>query len=427
MKFSQDPDHRTETTMPATATAEKAAIAGGKPAKTTPFGKHPRYGEEELKELHEAIAQGTLFYASGKKVHALEKAFAAKHGARHAVACSSGTAAIHSAMMAIGISPDDEVIVPAITDMGTILPVMWQNAVPLFADLDPGTYNLDPGAVERAITPKTRAIIAVHLAGNPADLAALKKIADAHQISLIEDCAQAHGCHYDDRPVGTVGKIGCFSFNEFKHIACGDGGIIITNDDKLAAKLRLATDKAYDRSPGVAVRDPKFMGNNYRMTELQGAVALAQLAKLDSIVSRRQSWCGRLTDRVKSLRGVHFPVAADRGSHSYWFYMMRVRPAELGANADGFAAALRAEGLPVSAHYIARPIYKYPLFVDHSAFERGHHAYQRIDYTAVKNDNAEAILDTCVVLAVNENYTDQDLDETARGFERVVGHFQSKR
>jgi perosamine synthetase len=304
---------------------------------------------------------------------------------------------------------------------------MWQGAVPVFADLDPDTYNLDPAAVQKAITPKTRAIIAVHLAGNPCDLAAIKKIADDKNIALIEDCAQAHGCHYDDRPVGTVGKIGCYSFNEFKHIACGDGGIIITNDAKLAAKLRLATDKAYDRSPGVAIRDPKFMGNNYRMTELQGAVALAQLRKLDSIISRRQSWCGRLTDRIKSLPGVHFPAPAERGTHTYWFYMMRVKPQELGANADQFAAALKAEGLPTSAHYIARPIYKYPLFVDHSAFERGQHAYSRIDYTKVKNATAEQILDTCVVLAVNENYTDQDLDETARAFERVVGHFQSQK
>src|SRR3954447_26581666 len=164
------------------AVSDKPAIDGGKPIKSTPYGKAARYGDEELKELHEAIAQGTLFYAAGKKVKALESAFAAKHGAKHAIACSSGTAAIHSATMAVGISPDDEVIVPAITDMGTILPVMWQGAVPVFADLDPNTYNLDPAAVEKTITSKTRAIIAVHLAGNPCDLAAMKKIADEHKI-----------------------------------------------------------------------------------------------------------------------------------------------------------------------------------------------------------------------------------------------------
>ena len=409
------------------ATADVPAIAGGKPIKTTPFTKLPRYGEEELTELREAIAQQNLFYAGGKKVKELEKQFATLRGATHAVACSSGTAAIHSATMAVGISPDDEVIVPCITDMGTILPVMWQGAVPVFADLDPKTYNLDPKAVEAAITDKTKAIIAVHLAGNPCDLTALKQIADKHKLILIEDCAQAHGCHYNEKPVGIVGQIGCYSFNEFKHIACGDGGIAITSDDKLAQRLRLATDKCYDRSAGVAQRQGPFMANNYRMTELQGAVALAQVRKLDSIISRRQSWCGRLTKRLANLPGLQLPAVQERGSHSYWFYMMRVDPQVLGAKADDFAKAISKEGVPCSAHYIGQPIYKYPLFVNHSAFSRGEHHYSRVDYTKVKNATAEAILETCVILPVNESYSDADLEDTVKAFERVVTYFQAKK
>src|SRR5206468_7725617 len=145
------------------------------------------------------------------------------------------------------------------------------------------------------------------------------------------------GCHYDEKPVGAVGQIGCYSFNEFKHIACGDGGIAITSDDALAKKMRLATDKGYDRSPGVATRDATFMANNYRMTELQGAVALAQLRKLDSIISRCQSWCGRLTKRLTGLPGLNLSIVQERGAHSYWFYMMRVDKDSLGASADEFA------------------------------------------------------------------------------------------
>lgn len=410
-----------------TTAVEKPAIAGGKPIKSRPYTKLSRYGEEELKELSEAIAQGTLFYAQGKKVTELEKQFATLRGARHAVACSSGTAAIHTAMIAIGISPDDEVIVPPITDMGSILPVMWQGGVPIFVDLDPKTYNLDPAAVESAITPKTRAILAVHLAGNACDLRALKSISDKHNIALIEDCAQAHGCHYEEKPVGVFGQIGCYSLNEFKHIACGDGGLVITSDDAIAKKLRLSTDKGYDRSPGVAVRNAAFMANNYRMTELQGAVSIAQLGKLDSIISRRQSWCGKLTRRIEGLPGLQFPVTTERGTHSYWFYMMRVDPKVLGANADEFAGAMKAEGVPCAAHYITNPIYKYPLFQNHSAFDRGTHPFSRVDYKNAKCPVAEAILDTCVVLSVNESYSEQDLDETALAFERVVGWFQSKR
>ncbi len=408
-------------------TADLPAIAGGKPIKTTAYTKLPRYGEEELNELREAFSAGTLFYAQGKKVTELEKQFAAKHGAKFGIACSSGTASIHAAVMAAGISPDDEVIVSPITDMGTILPVLWQGAVPVFVDLDPQTYNLSPAAVEKAITPKTKAIIAVHLAGNACDLRALNAITDKHKIMLIEDCAQAHGTTYDGKRVGTVGAIGCYSYNEFKHIACGDGGVILTNDESIAKKLRLSTDKCYDRSPGANQRNATFMANNYRMTELQGAVALAQLRKLDSIIARRQSWCGRLTQQLGTLPGVQLPKVAEHGTHSYWFYIMRVDAAKLGADADQFAAALKAEGVPAAAHYITKPIYKYPLFLNHSAFDHGPHPFVRVDYSKVSCPTAEAILDTCVIVAINEAYSDADLVDTVKAFERVVGYFQSKR
>jgi dTDP-4-amino-4,6-dideoxygalactose transaminase len=202
-------------TTTAATTAELPAIAGGKPVKTTPYTKLPRYGEEELAELREALAQQNLFYAGGKKVHELEKTFSSLRGCRHGIACSSGTAAIHAATMAVGVSPGDEVIVPPITDMGTILPVMWQNAIPVFCDLDPRTYNMTAATIEAAITPKTRAVIAVHLAGNPCDLRSIKELCDRRNLVLIEDCAQAHGCHYDEKPVGQFGAVGCYSFNEF--------------------------------------------------------------------------------------------------------------------------------------------------------------------------------------------------------------------
>src|SRR5207237_8394544 len=158
--------------------------------------------------------------------------------------------------------------------------------VPCFAGRDPRTYNMMPRSVKQAITPRTRAIIAVHLAGNACDLKALKAIADKHKLWLIEDCAQSHGCTYEGKPVGTVGQLGIYSYNEFKHISCGDGGLTVTNDNALAIKSRLATDTAYNRALAATAREPHFLADNYRMTELQGAVALAQLGKLDAIVSQ---------------------------------------------------------------------------------------------------------------------------------------------
>ncbi len=412
--------------MQASVTTDLPAIAGGEPAKRTPFGREKRYGEEELQQLQEALEQGSLFYAHGNRVKTLEKRFAEMNGVPYAVACSSGTSAIHAALIAVGISPGDEVITAPITDMGTVIPILYQGAVPVFADLHPHSYTMLPESVEARITPRTRAVIAVHLWGNACDLNALRDICRKHNLWLIEDCAQAFGCRYMGEPIGTFGDIGCFSLNEFKHISCGDGGIVITRDQRLATRLRLATDKCYSREPGVTQRNPTFLANNYRMTELQGAVALAQLEKLESIVARRRQWCEALSKRLHGLPGITLPQPTTGCEPSWWFYMMRVVPESLGADADTFAEALRAEGLPVGAHYIAQCVYEYPIFTDHSAFERGTHAYTARPYGKGLCPFAEAILDTCVLLSVNEAYTETDLEETAHAIRRVVLWFRSR-
>ena len=400
------------------------AIAGGKPAKTTPFGKSKKYGDEELAQLREAIEQQTLFYAQGKKVKALEAAFAQAQGVKHAIACSSGTAAIHAAMIATGISPGDEVIVTPVTDMGSIIPILFQGAVPVFADLDPHTYNITPESVLQRITAKTRAILAVHLAGVSCDLKGLKDVADARHLTLIEDCAQAWGCEYGGKPVGTTGRVGCFSFNEFKHISAGDGGMVVTDDEAFAKRLRLATDKCFDRTPGASPkqRQATFLANNYRMTELQGAVALAQLAKLPSIVRRRRSWVGRLHEGLKDLPGLSRPAITPGCEPSWWFYLMRVEPKELGGHdADAFVKAMKAEGVPLGAHYIGAPIYEYPLFADHTAFDHGPpHPFTSQEYKPGLCPVAEEILKTCVMLQINEGYTDEDLEQTILAFKRVT-------
>lgn len=405
---------------------DRPAIEGGPPAKTVPYTRAERYGEPELAHLREALEQGTLFYAQGAKVRGFEEAFAQANSVPHAVACSSGTAAIHAALIALGISPGDEVITSPITDMGTVIPILFQGAVPVFADLDPGTYNLDPDAVEAAITERTRAVIAVHLAGNACNLNALRQICGRRGIALVEDCAQALGCHYNGEPIGTFGEIGCFSLNEFKHISCGDGGIAVTRDSSLARRLRLATDKAYNRSPEAAERNPAFLAGNYRMTELQGAVALAQMERLPGIVARRRAWCTRLTEQLAALPGLRLPAPTPGCEPSWWFYMLRVLPEALGADAEEFAAALRAEGLPASSHYIGVPVYLYPLFTEKRATPRGTHAYYERDYRKGLCPVSEQILETCVVLAINEGYTDADLQETVAGFHRVCNYFQAR-
>jgi dTDP-4-amino-4,6-dideoxygalactose transaminase len=310
--------------------------------------------------------------------------------------------------------------------MGSVIPILYQGGVPVFADLDPHTYNLAPKSVEQNISGKTRAILAVHLAGNACELNALAAICRNRGLTLVEDCAQAHGARYDGRHIGTIGTLGCFSFNEFKHISCGDGGIIVTDDEPFASRLRLATDKCYDRTPDATSRQATFLANNYRMTELQAAVAVAQLRKLPAIVSRRQSWCARLSDKLAGLRGLSLPHVKNRCESSWWFYMMRVNEQSLGAGTDEFAAAIQAEGVPVAAHYIGRCVYEYPLFVNHSAFERGEHPFARRKYASGLCPTAEAILQTCVILPINEAYSDEDLEQTVTAVRRVVDWFGRK-
>ncbi len=387
-------------------------------AKTTPYGKAQRYGDEELQELKEALEQGTLFYAQGAKVRQLEATYAGMVGGRYGIACTSGTAAIHTALIAIGISPGDEVITSPITDMGSVIPILYQGAIPVFADLDPRTYTMDPRAVEAAITPNTRAVLAVHLAGNACDLDAIIAVCRRKGIPLVEDCAQAFGCTYRGRAVGVWGEIGCYSFNEFKHISCGDGGMVVTDDEELANRLRLATDKCYDRRAGVAQRNPRFLANNYRMTELQGAVALAQCRKLASIVERRRLWCAELTRRLQGVPGLLLPTITAGCDPSWWFYMMRAD--ERAYDADTMARALGEEGIPVGAHYIGTPVYTYPVFAESSAFARGAHPCMSRDYGPGLCPVAEDILRTCLILPINEGYTEQDLDETVLGIRRAA-------
>jgi perosamine synthetase len=275
--------------------------------------------------------------------------------------------------------------------------------------------------VKQHITDKTRAILAIHLAGNACDLDALKKIADAKKISLIEDAAQAWGCQYDGKPIGTIGSIGCFSFNEFKHISTGDGGMVITNDDALAKRLRLATDKCVGRTGTKEERQPTFLANNYRMTELQGAVAVAQLEKLPGIVELRRAWCARLQDGLKDVKGITLPGVTEKCDSSWWFFMIRVNPKTLGADADAFVTAMRAEGIGMSAHYIGEPIYQFPLFTQHTAFDHGTpHPFASYEYKPGLCPTAEDILKTCVMLTINEGYTDEDLDQTVKAFRRVT-------
>ena len=279
---------------------EKLALHGGTPAKTVPYTKGKRFGKEELAYLEEALDQNTLFYWFGKMTKRLCTKFADMYGAKYCVATSSGTSAIHVALGACGVGPGDEVITAPITDMGSVIGILFQNAIPVFADVDPNTYNMTAESIEAKITDRTKAIVVVHLAGNPAEMDKIMEVANKHGIYVIEDCAQAYCCSYKGKLAGTFGHIGCFSLNDFKHISAGDGGMVIMNDEKLYHAAHMFTDKCYDRIGTDVKKNVPYLAPNYRMSELVGAVGLAQVEKVDHhglcCTLRRRCGADRLGD-----------------------------------------------------------------------------------------------------------------------------------
>jgi perosamine synthetase len=407
----------------------KLAIHGGEKVKTTPFGRGKRFGLEEIKELTEALEQQTLFYASGKKTKEFREKFAERYNVKHCVMASSGTAALHIALGAVGVTLGDEVITSPITDMGTIIGILYQNAIPVFADLDLDTYNLDLKSVESKITDKTKAIIAVHLAGNPCDMDPLMELARKHNIKVIEDCAQSYLCEYKGRLAGTIGDVGCFSLNDFKHISAGDGGMVITDDDELAARLALFADKCYYRDG--SGRNPSFLAPNYRITELQSAVAIAQLKKLDWICNRRRQIGDAISEGIEDLPGIHIPKITEGGKSSYWFYMFRVDEKLLGVSRNDFAKALTAEGIPAGAGYIPMCVYEYDILKNKNAYEGSHCPFdcpkygRDIEYNKGLCPNAEEILTTSIRLTCNEFFTDDDVKDIIEGIRKVAEYYLS--
>jgi dTDP-4-amino-4,6-dideoxygalactose transaminase len=258
------------------------AIDGGTPVRTAPFPRRTPFADREVELATEAIRSQNLFQWSGTKVKGFEEQFAALYGVRHGVSSTSGTAAIHLAVGTIDPNPGDEIITAPITDLGSVTPILQQNAIPVFADID-RTYNMDPEDTERKITDRTRGIIVVHLFGNPANMDAFADISKRHNIPLIEDCSQAHLTVYKGRLLGTIGAIGCFSLQQSKHMTTGDGGMTITDNQVYYERMRFFVDKGFQRR-GWGPRAYLFLAPNYRMNELTAAVGLAQLEKVQKVV-----------------------------------------------------------------------------------------------------------------------------------------------
>jgi len=334
------------------------ALDGGPKTVRESMPRLVRWGEPEGQRLNALIEQDSLFYWKGPQTALLIEQFRKVCPLLHVMSCSSGTAAIHIAVAAAGIGPGDEVITTPITDIGTVIGVLYQQAVPVFADLEPDTYNLDPADVERRITARTRAIIAVHLAGNPCDMRALTSLAQKHRLVLIEDCAQAWGARYRGKPVGKFGDIACFSLQNSKQVTCGDGGVVASSHGQYGPLLQRYGDKGFDRLAAGGLFDA--FATNYRMSEPQAAVAAAQLARVEPIAAKRAVLGNLLTEKIAGGPGIEPHRVHHEDRSTYWFYMFRVRPGALGCDRTRFVEAIAAEGVAAAAGYIPVPLYGVP-------------------------------------------------------------------
>lgn len=378
-------------------------------------------GAEEIALVAEAIRSGTLTSTKGRFVRELEASFAARLGVGHATACASGTAALHTAVAAVDPEPGDEIITSPITDMGAIAPILYQAAIPVFADVDPLTCLVTPTTVAERLSPRTRAIVVTHLFGAPCDMTGILEVAGRQGIPVIEDCAQAFGARHRGRPVGTFGAIACWSLQQGKHITTGEGGLVTTHDAALGRRARLYVNKAWGY--GDPAPDHYFLALNYRMSELIGAVAVAQLPKLEGVIERRGRLAARLTAALRDVPGIETPAVGPGDAHAYWKYCLRVDRRIVAGGAEGLGRLLAEDGIASAPRYIQKPAFQCAVLREQRTFGRSRFPFtlarpEAVDHAVERFPGTFAGLDGVLVLPWTERYTDDHVDAIAEAVRR---------
>jgi dTDP-4-amino-4,6-dideoxygalactose transaminase len=317
----------------------------------------PQIGEEEIKAVVKVMKSGGLTHGlgAGPMVTEFEKSFADFMKAKHAIAMNSATAALHSSLLAAGIKRGDEVILPSFTFVATGEVVAMIGAKPVFVDINPDTYNISPKAIEKAITKKTKAIMPVDLYGLPADMQPIREIADKYGLKIIEDAAQAHGASYKGKPPGTLADAACWSFYGSKNMTTGEGGMMTTNDDKLAETVR------FMRSHGEKEKYMSAMlGHNYHMPEMEAAIGCVQLKKLPKFVAKRTENAERLSEKLKKVKRLQLPTVPKGYKHSWYLYTVRMKNATRKQR-DRVVEDLKKKGIGVIVCYV-NPIHLMPFY-----------------------------------------------------------------
>ena len=412
---------------------------GGSPVRTRAFPSWPVFDRLEEEAVLEVVRSGNWWrYSFGQaadatiqdegpasKVGEFQQAFARFQGARYGIACSTGTAAIEIALKALGIGPGDEVVVPPYTFIATASAPLILNAVPIFCDLENDTFNLDPKRMEEAITPRTKAVVPVHFAGQAVDMDAVSAIARKHGLHVVEDAAHGHGGSWKGRGLGTIGEAGTFSFQASKNMTAGEGGMIVTDDEQLA---KLCESYLWGgRVIGRPWYEHHRLGWNYRLTEFQGAILLQQLTRVECQTLKRMEnglYLNRRLASVPGIRPLHVPDYVTR--HAFHIYVFRFDEAEFGIPRADFLAALAAEGISCSAGY-AHPLYKNPMFLNQEFYPRGcpvncGHYDRKLDYASFEElcPNAERACREAVWLEHRQLLGDQaDMDDIADAVTKI--------
>ena len=418
--------------------AQTLAEAGGQPVIQTPFQRYNSLGKEEQVAVQQVMESGVLsqflgcwhedFYG-GSKVREFEADCCEFFGVKHAITVNSWTSGLIAAVGALDIEPGDEVIVSPWTMCASATAILQWNAIPVFADIDQLTFNIDPASVRANITEKTKAIMAVDIFGQSADMDALRAIADEFNLKIISDTAQAPGAFYKGKPASTLADIGGYSLNYHKHIHTGEGGVIVTNDDALAERMRLIRNHAEAVLPDrEAMPINNMLGYNFRLGEIECAIGIEQLKKLPALVASRQHLAERLADGLRDLVGLTVPTVAEGNTHVYYMFPLLVDTTQTGCSKHELARALKAEGVELATVY--QNLHLLPMYQQKIAY--GHHGFpwtaefarQSVSYDKGICPVAEEMNDTSYLGfgMCTFSLSDDDVDLIIEAFHKVWAH-----
>ncbi|TGM60689.1 DegT/DnrJ/EryC1/StrS family aminotransferase [Leptospira vanthielii] len=414
---------------------QKLAINGGEKTINYTFKRYNSIEKEEVEAAKKVIESGVLsqflgawhpdFYG-GVKVKEFEEACKWFFGVKHAITVNSWTSGLIAAVGALGIEPGDEVIVSPWTMCASATAILNWNAIPVFADIERDTFNLDPKSVEANITPQTKAIMAIDIFGHSADIDALAEIANKHGLKLISDSAQSPGAYYKGKYAGTLAHIGGYSLNYHKHIHTGEGGILVTDDDEYAERMRLIRNHAEAVVGDKGEKNlTNMIGYNFRLGEIECAIGIEQLKKLKRFVETRQKAAARLTDGLRGLPGLKLPVVKQDCSHVYYIYAMTLSPDVIGVDRDFIHSALTAEGVSVSKKY--QNVHLLPMYQNKIAYGSNGFPWtadfckREVDYRKGICPVAEELNDSTYlgIQMCEYEFSDTDIDLIVESFRKV--------